>query len=240
MDQFAQGTQAYTEAVFRDDNGNLVDPADPRVDRFDPANTAVVVGAVPARLALGLYRYSALLASNAPLGIWRDRWTATGWAPGDEYFEVVLTLVTAPTLTTTWTTPADVLTRTGQVVTQAQIDAASMDIFRAIRWMPDPTVDLLGDGMREIMQRDALAEAISWQAAERAAAPPKAGTGPPVKAEKTLDWSVTYADPPVTHGGIVPRAAQALASSGLYRLLGTSNGRSRRSHFIDTEPIGPF
>lgn len=72
-----QGATIELDAEFRDGTGHLVDPATPKISISQPSGTVVVNLATPAKIAVGLYRYSLSLDVAAVTGLWKATWSAT-------------------------------------------------------------------------------------------------------------------------------------------------------------------
>lgn len=117
---------------------------------------------------------------------------------------------------------------TGVLVTDAQLDAAEIDVFDLIRWNPVPDVDLNNGSDLALRQASALGRAIAWQAVYRLENPPVADT-PNIQSESIGAYSYTLAE----GGGLVSpypsRVRELVARAGLMRVSGTSGIRSARS-----------
>jgi hypothetical protein len=94
MDTFTQGSTAYTEMIFLDEDDQPVVVTNPRVDRIfvGPPEEVLTTDAVPVHDGGGHYTYSAALG-EAEVGTYRDYWTADGGYEASEFFEVVATPV---------------------------------------------------------------------------------------------------------------------------------------------------
>lgn len=106
MQRIAQGGTGTFTAEFQEGDGDLVDPADPRVDVIDADGTELVTNATPTHVSLGHYSYAYVVPNDGALGVWRLHWTATidGLAAGgDDWFQVV--------------TPGEIITSTYDLLT---------------------------------------------------------------------------------------------------------------------------
>lgn len=91
MDRVGLGGVITRPATFTNGAGALVDPVDPLIAIFDPQQVQVLAPVAPVRDGLGLYHYDYAVDAAAPIGVWRDHWTATvDDAPiaADSFFEV--------------------------------------------------------------------------------------------------------------------------------------------------------
>lgn len=86
-----QGQVATLPVEFRDYNGGLTDPSDPRIDIHDSAGVKVVDNMPLTRLDTGLYQYQYVIPFTSPTGLWR--YDGKGMILGQlvaaqDYFEV--------------------------------------------------------------------------------------------------------------------------------------------------------
>jgi hypothetical protein len=113
MQRIAQGGTGTFTAEFQTGAGDLVDPADPRVDVIDADGDELVTNATPTHTSLGQYSYAYVVPNDGALGIWRLHWTATIdglGAGGDDWFNVV--------------TPGEIITSTYDLLTLDEAKAA--------------------------------------------------------------------------------------------------------------------
>lgn len=216
-------------ASFRDGNGNLVDPVDPRIDIVDPAATVRVAGAVPVRESEGRYRYDYTVPTGGPEGTWRADWSGTVntvVVSGSETFEV------GPAGTVTaynrWGLDAgDAALLTGVTVTDVDLENAEDEIVDVIGWAPDPDAY---DPTTDVRARG-FARAIAWQAAHRTAAARSAsdGAGGLILSESIPgDYTVTYGGRGIAVDPLLaPRARQILRTHGWFRNVGATAGTGR-------------
>jgi len=119
MIQVAQGGTATLRANYRDGNGDVVDPVNPRVSILDPHGTVIVGNAVPTRLPSGTYEYDYAVASNALLGDWSIQWSGQVNGvnvEGTDTFQVVTPgSIVPPTAQGAQTPPCSVYTSETQV-----------------------------------------------------------------------------------------------------------------------------
>lgn len=77
MQHAPQGSTVVLSVQYRNSSGALIDPVDPHLTIARPSGAAVITNAVPAKVAVGVYRYSYMLDPLAVLGIWKVTWSGT-------------------------------------------------------------------------------------------------------------------------------------------------------------------
>lgn len=230
------GDRVRVEVRFTDEDGN---PADPTAATFEVRSPGPVISIVPATddpSEVGLW-YG--IVEPTVSGYYEYDFLGTGnvmAATPNGHFQVDESVFGAEQVP--WVDSADASELTGESLTAAQLREAAMDVWEELGWIPEYGVDLTGDEMREVMQRQALRRAIAWQAAHRKLNPPSA-TLAGVRREKILSYEVEYTSSAgTTASGVGASAKQILSTSGLYRRLGGHSrpGRSsRQTEYIDVE-----
>lgn len=87
-----RGNSITLEATYRDQDGNLATPTNPRISILDPFGATVVANAIPTEVSTGRYEYVYAVAGDATLGAWEADWTGSiNGAPVDasEGFTVI-------------------------------------------------------------------------------------------------------------------------------------------------------
>jgi hypothetical protein len=107
MDSVIRGNSIVREAHFFLD-GDLTDPALPRITIRDPLGVAQVQDATPTRISTGIYQYEYAVGLAALLGTWASEWAGivAGQPVGpstDDYFGVLPVGSIAPVPSSTYT-----------------------------------------------------------------------------------------------------------------------------------------
>lgn len=108
MQSVVRGTSIDLDVRYEDGTGTLVDPTSPHVDLIDSNGSQFLMGAVPARMSLGLYRYVFACPLNAPLNTWTANWYGTFTGPVQigpipDYFTVLPVGAIVPILSGSYT-----------------------------------------------------------------------------------------------------------------------------------------
>jgi hypothetical protein len=88
----ARGNQIKLYAYFKDEDGNLADPVNPKASITDPNGNILVSEADPVKESVGTYSYTYTVAVDAPMGIWTVSWQGvinSATITGSEYFTVL-------------------------------------------------------------------------------------------------------------------------------------------------------